>query len=419
MFKQIWVSDKIEPFSYPFTSYSFEYHADEIWINGADIKYIAFLTTVQSQHYNTDFQVVAYVHAYQKNWPSWAIGYVFINGETGANPLYLPAAAVADLIGLKSNQYLVSKEVTESAAGVPWGGRSPDNDALELSWLFVTLDEIKEQIIQSFEKIPASGVFVPSVEDIEVNLSYYSRIGLLNFTGVSLPKSKYGDPVELRRVFVDEYNDRLMRPYDSGIPIVKVYELASGDFVQDIWVSGDPEQIFAESDKHAYVYCRNGMLDLINYIEGRVVSSYRAPFPPDTEYIGVGIGQQTFCYERRLRRLISLSVTAREEIDGASYSTMRARGYYPVPLPVGLSTPIPLKPPRKGKKIPVVVRLHGDILEPISGVNVSATVDGEGELTITNGITNSRGEVVLQVIGGTNEAITLTATALIADNEAI
>jgi hypothetical protein len=52
-------------------------------------------------------------------------------------------------------------------------------------------------------------------------------------------------------------------------------------------------------------------------------------------------------------------------------------------------------------------------------VNVSATVDGEGALTITNGITNSVGEVVLQVIGDISEAVTLTATAIIADNEAI
>lgn len=418
MFKQIWISDKIEPWSYATIFPDIVYYPDETWKDGANILHTNILVTVAAQHYDTDFHVVAMVLVNQKQWPSWSIGYIFINGETGKNPLYLPAQLIAEMLGLSSNQWVTANEATESAAGVIYGSVSSGADALELAWKFATLDEIKERIIAGLEKL-GDGVYTPDIEDIEVNLSLYSRIGLLNLTGNSLLASKYGSPIALRRVFVDEYNDRLMRPYDSGIPIVKVYELASGDFVQDIWVSGDPEQIFAESNRHAYVYCRNGMLDLINYIDGRVVSSYRAPFPPDTEYIANGVGQQTFCYERRLRRLISMTNTAREDIEGVSHSTVRARGYYPVPLPVGLSTPIPLKPLRKGKKIPVVVRLHGDILEPISGVNVSATVDGAGELTITNGITNALGEVVLQVIGDTSELVTLTATATIADNEAI
>lgn len=417
MFKQIWVSDKIEPWSYASLFPNLNYHTSETWRDGANIVHVNFLVTLPAQHYDTDFHVVALVLVQQMQWPSWAIGYIFINGETGGNPLYLPVELIADMIGISSNQWVTTSEATESAAGVIYeDGSSYGGDAKEAAWQFVTLDDIKERIINDLNRL---GAMAPTIEEIEVNLEYYTRIGLLNRTGNLLIKSKYGDPIALERVFVDEYNDRLMRPYYSGIPIIKVYELASGDFVQDIWISGDPEQIFAESDKHAYVYCRNGMLDLINYIDGRVVSSYRAPFPPDTEYIGNGVGQQTFCYERRYRRLISMTITAREDIEGVSHSTVRARGYYPVPLPVGLSTPIPLKPPRKGKKIPVVVRLHGDTLEPISGVNVSATVDGEGELTITNGITNSKGEVVLEVIGDTSEAVTITATALIADNEAI
>lgn len=418
MYKQVWVSEVLQPISFTFltgTAFQALYWPEENWASGAKIAIVNALFTAPVALKTTDFMIVALAMCHQIQWPSWSFGYFFVDGNTGKTN-YLPIGVIEDAIFLGSNHWYTSGEVTESAGSDYYGIKAASSEAHQLTWIQQTVEGWIDVYLSQLKKI---GAIVPDPDSVAVNWEWLNSVGFLNFTGQSLPASKYGSPVQLSRVLVDQANDRLIRPYYSGIPIVKVYELASGNFVHDIHVSGDPEQIFAENENHAYVYCRNGILDLIDYMQGVVLSAHRAPVPPDTEFIGVGDGQQKFAYERRYRRLLSMVATSEERANGLEYSTTRIRGYYPVPLPFRLTRPIPLKPPRKNRKIPVLVRITGDILEPISSVNVSGAISGTGVLTITHGVTNEYGEVVLAAVGDTAAIATVTATATIADNEAI
>lgn len=336
----------------------------------------------------TDFFIGMIAWGTQALWPGWNYNTIIMNGTTGRGQYNSPIVWYE-----RSNISYHQGELYESAGGNLWGNDLYSADLLEYKWILPTKEEIAKRIADAVNA--AAGQISPgagpstSEEAIGVTTSEQIEYSFLRATGNVLSKAKYGNPASLERVLVDEFNNRLIRAYGSGIPIIKVYELASGAFIHDIWVSGDPEQIFAEDRNHAYVYCRNGILDLVNYLTGVVVSAYRAPLPPDTEYLGNTIGTQKYGYERRLRRLLSIVLVP---FDSEGVRALRVRGYYPVPLAVGVSTPIPLVSPRKGRSIPILVRVYGDVLEPISGFAVSISV---ASLGVASGVTNTQGEAIL------------------------
>lgn len=418
MYKQVWVSEQIKPAGYnPLSGTAFQgkYWTQYQWEGGSILNIINGLFTVPVELPDTDFLVVAIVMAYQQIYPSWNFSYIFINGNTGEYA-YWPIRVLEDATFLSSSDWYTQGDVTDSAGGSHYGTVAGSFDSHNYLWRQQDATTFKEQYIASLEKITN---IIPDIDQVWVDYTFLNSVGFLVRTGATLDNDKYGGGF-LEKILVDEINGLLIRPMGPGLTVIRVYGLASGNFIREIWVSGQPEQIFAEDENHAYVYCANGILDLVDYVQGVVLSSHRAPLPPDTQFIGGGEGQQRFAYERRYRRLLSMVITF--EGDGITekrINTTRVRGYYPVPLPVRITTPIPLKPPRKNRKTPVLVRLTGDILEPISGVNVSGAISGTGTLTISNGVTNEFGEVVLEAVGDTAASTTVTAIATIADNEAI
>lgn len=418
MYKQVWVSEQIKPSGgNPLHGWAFsgQYWPEYQWEGGCILNIITGLVTAPVELPDTDFLVVAVVMSYQQVYPGWNFSYVFINGNTGQYA-YWPIGLLENLTYLVSSDWYTQGDITESAGGSYYGTVAGSFDSYVYMWRQQDATTFKEKYIAELKKISN---IIPDIDDVSVNYTFLNSVGFFVRSQAMLDNDKYGGGL-LERVLIDEANDILIRPYGSGIPIIRVYALGSGSFIRDIWVSGDPEQIFAENENHAYVYCRNGILDLVDYVQGVVLSSHRAPLPPDTEYIGGGEGQQRFAYERRYRRLLSMVITFDGDgVNELRVNTTRVRGYYPVPLPVRITTPIPLKPPRKNRKTPVLVRLTGDVLEPISGVNVSASISGIGTLTVTNGVTDEFGEVVLEAAGDTAAVATITTTATIADNEAI
>ena len=104
-------------------------------------------------------------------------------------------------------------------------------------------------------------------------------------SGSTLDKAKYGNPAFIETPMVDRANNILVRAAGSGAARIKIYNFTTGAFFRDIDVSGPPAQIMPESNKHAYVYCHNGIINLMNYVDGRALSAFRAPAPANTQYL--------------------------------------------------------------------------------------------------------------------------------------
>jgi hypothetical protein len=185
----------------------------------------------------------------------------------------------------------------------------------------------------------------------------------------------------------DKARDIVIMPVVSGHAIT-VYTLSTGAAVRTIALSGTPIQICAEDDRRVYVLCDNYSLHLVDYTTGDVIGSCRCPIPPSATFV-------VLAWDRILRRLLVFARVP-DAVDGACESVVR--GYYPVPVPTYLTAPIPLKPPRKGRTIPVLLRTVGDIGEPLAGAQV--TVEATGDATIVRAPrgTDSNGETVFELL---------------------
>jgi hypothetical protein len=185
----------------------------------------------------------------------------------------------------------------------------------------------------------------------------------------------------------DSARDLIMMPGQAGSGSnVCVYTISTGELVRTITVSGSPIAICAEDDKRVYVLGSNFILNLLDYTTGEIISTYRVPVPDDAIDVRV-------TWDRLLRRLLVFLHLPNAE-DGASTSVVR--GYYPVPVAMHLTEPIPLKPVRKGQNIPVLIRAVGDVGEPIAGKQVALTLSGATLLRNPAG-TDANGAIVASV----------------------
>jgi hypothetical protein len=287
-------------------------------------------------------------------WPSWALRHWKFDGDTGAFLGY----------GVTPAGFLLTSEVVEGADGSLWIS-VPAGDWNELNPDSMVID-------------PAS----------------------------LLDNAKYGNPAAIEAPLVDRTHDILMRAWGSGVAKLRVYNFGSGAWLRDIAVSGAPAQIMAESERHAFVYCTNGIFNLVDYIAGKVLSTFKAPAPANTQYL-VQLGSQRFAYDRFHRRLLAFQMVA-NHADGSSASSIL--GWYPVPQAVYLTKPIPLAAPRMNQKIPCLVRLIGDCGEPVSGANVTGSATGAGT-SVTPGATDNNGEAIVSATCIASGDTTLTTTA--------
>lgn len=291
-------------------------------------------------------------------WPSWDVRHWKFDGTTGAFLGY----------GVPVPPLALSSEVVEGSDGSLW-----IYTAWGQTW---------------YEMNP---------QTLDLDMSSY------------LDRAKYGNPVVIEVPLVDRTNNLLIRAYGSGVATLRVYNFMTGAWIRDINVSGSPAQIMPESERHAYVYCNNGMLNLVDYVAGKVLSTFRAPAPTNTQFL-TQLGSQRFAYDRFHRRLLAFQMVD-NNADGSSASVIR--GWYPVPQAVRMMRPIPLVAPRAGRKVPCLTRLFGDAGEPVAGVNVKAEAAGPGIVTTLPGTTNNNGEAIVYATGNTAGDITLDLSATV------
>lgn len=182
---------------------------------------------------------------------------------------------------------------------------------------------------------------------------------------------------------------------------IGVYNLTSGALIRRIEISGAPAQIFPEDAKRCYIVTTDYMLNLVDYTTGAVISALRAP--------GIDAGAQghLFAWDRFLRRILVFTQRA-NDTDGACLSTFA--GYYPIPLSVGMTAPIPLRAPRANRATPFLCKVYGDAGEGISGVKVTPSA-GSADIAGAPPFTDSDGEALITLLPAAAGSDTLTLTA--------
>ncbi|WP_454752152.1 hypothetical protein [Cupriavidus necator] len=191
---------------------------------------------------------------------------------------------------------------------------------------------------------------------------------------------------------------------ESGLRQIGVYNLTTGALIRRISVSGSPVDILPEDERRCYVFTQEGLLNLVDYTTGEVLHTLRSPAPTS--------GDVNFAWDRVYRRLLAFQ-TVPNAADGACLSTIR--GWYPVPLAVHLTTPIPLQAPRKGRDVPVLVRTVGDVGEPVAGVSVQVAATGDGSIAQYPAGSDVHGDVIAKVRCSAPGTVNATATATVED----
>ena len=195
---------------------------------------------------------------------------------------------------------------------------------------------------------------------------------------------------------------------------ILVNNLATGALLRRIWVSGAVSQILQESDRRCFVACTNGMIDVVDYTTGEIVSVTYSPAR------GLAtIYTYRYAWDFVLRRLLIFffadgadggAQTPPINADGSSPNYIK--GYYPVPIATNLTKPIPLEAPRHYRTSRVWSRVVGDSGEPMTGIRITPIVQLSAGMSGQPAITDNRGEAIFNVTGTAegNCPIELSAT---------
>lgn len=182
---------------------------------------------------------------------------------------------------------------------------------------------------------------------------------------------------------------------------IGVYDFTSGALIRQITISGEALVIMPEDERRCYVACANHVLNLVDYTTGRVLSTLRTPGAE------AGVLNVRYAWDRLLRRFLVFNHRS-DDTDGACLST--ASGYYPLPLGVGMTPPIPIRAPRAGRSTPFISRVYGDAGEGVPGVKVTPAV-GTAALSGAPPFTDRDGEALITLIPDAAGSDTLTVTS--------
>lgn len=195
---------------------------------------------------------------------------------------------------------------------------------------------------------------------------------------------------------------------------ILVNDLATGALIRRIWVSGAVAQIMQEDDRRCFVMCTNGIMNVVDYTTGKIISTTRTPVAgPHSAFV------VTYAWDFVLRRLLAFNFVDGEfgappiNADGSSSNTIT--GYYPVPIATNITKPVPLKPPRKGRTVPMLVRAVGDAGEAIPSLPLSVTATAPGAIGPGAQVTDANGYATINLIGTDAGSSEVSATANVDD----
>jgi hypothetical protein len=207
------------------------------------------------------------------------------------------------------------------------------------------------------------------------------------------------DPVKDLLIMVLSSNDNSQ---------LSVCRLSTGDWLRNVNVAGRVEWAFLANAGTAYAVSDNGILTAFNYETGEVQGVL------DTGFVSGGFdwGVTAFTWDPFMRRVLYCHNPGDTLPDGDC--NVNVKGYYPVALPVGMTPPIPLKHPRKGRTVPVFNRVYGAASEGIVGQELTYTVGNDSAATVSPGrkASENNGTVQVQLAGvlaGANSIVSETS----------
>jgi hypothetical protein len=218
--------------------------------------------------------------------------------------------------------------------------------------------------------------------------------------GTERSASEFG-AVEVNIPIVDRTNNLMVSHsnLNTSARSICVHNWTTGELIRTISVSGNAINILPEDDHRCYVIHDSGIMNLVDYVSGDVLSTLKTPIALT--------GDVQYSYELSTRRLLAFEKVADAE-DGAGLSVIK--GYYPIAIPVALTKPIPLSAIRSGRKTKFICRAIGDVGEPLSGGKITATLDSSiATLSTPSAYPGGDGYAVFTVTGqaeGTAEITT-------------
>jgi hypothetical protein len=224
---------------------------------------------------------------------------------------------------------------------------------------------------------------------------------------------------EIHRPMVDRARDIIIM---SATPVsvdgryILVNRLSTGALLRKIWVSGPIAQIIQEDDRRCFVVCTNGILNVVDFTTGAVISTTSSPAVHSVD------GQAVYAWAPSLRRLLAFNfIDAGRAFHGGppvnsdGSSPDYITGYYPVPIATNVTRPIPIKPPRKGRTVPMLVRTVGDSGEAIPSLPIAATATLPGSIGPGSLITDAYGYATINLVGTDAGSSDVTVTANVGD----
>jgi hypothetical protein len=190
---------------------------------------------------------------------------------------------------------------------------------------------------------------------------------------------------------------------DAAAAYLTVYNMTTKAVVRRIHLSGNVRQLVAEDDGKCFVVLTNNMINSVNYLTGEILATFRAPLDYHANTL--------YAWAKQLRRFLAFAFVADDE-DGECQC--RCIGFHPVPLAVKLTEPIPLRPARKHRKIPVLVRAIGDAGEPISSTRLTVTAD-DGATLVRFAQPDAAGDALITIQCDADGDGTVSASAEVID----
>jgi hypothetical protein len=199
---------------------------------------------------------------------------------------------------------------------------------------------------------------------------------------------------------------------------LRVHQISSGALLRAIPTPGVVVQIMPEDSDRCYVYCDGGQICLINYTLGTLISVFQIQS-------GAPSGDVAISWDTKYRRFLYWTNDSPLAVDGQNTTTIK--GYFPMPLigsgaggAGGLMMPVPLRPLRRYKTVPVLTRVYDDMAQPIGGGLITFTADPaivkfEGYPSLTD----SDGEAIGQMTDLDSGSVVVTATIDAGDGGAI
>lgn len=202
---------------------------------------------------------------------------------------------------------------------------------------------------------------------------------------------------------------RFLSTYGSAmVSYLAVFNLKTGKQLYYLPMAAAIVDLSLADESRVYVLLENRMVVLVDYIRGEILGAAKIP-PLETGLpyggnsgLDVIFDSVRMAWDRSRSRLLICEHTP----DAKDYScTICVRGFRLVPEPMRLTTPLPLKVPRRGRTIPVLVQAVDDMNQGVGGYVVQAKVSGAGSLAGIP-ISDEKGNTFIQVAcdGGTDYA---------------